>query len=156
MKKFNKKQKNILRLAATFFFCLALVLILNLAFNKNKVDKKYTGLWVIGYNFYNKENNEELLYSFVQELHLLKDKTFYTKDINTPANANETSIQGKYEISDNKITFRYEQNGQNKTNILIYKDDKLCTNVKCETYYVRDKVDKYFSIYNASIETKED
>ena len=36
MKKINQKQKNIMKLAGTFLFCIALILILNLIFNNNE------------------------------------------------------------------------------------------------------------------------
>ena len=118
MKKINQKQKNIMKLAGTFLFCVALILILNLIFNNNdKIAKKYTGTWAIGYNFYEGETEENLLYTFVQELHLLKDGTFYTKDITTPKNANDTSITGTYEVSNDKLIFSFKQNNEDKSYI---------------------------------------
>ena len=154
--KINKKQKTIMKAFGTFLFVLALVLILDLAFNgKNKIDKKFIGTWMIGYKFYSGETKDNLLHTFKQELHLEKDGTFYTKEITKEIN-NGSSVSGTYEIKDNKITLIFEQNGEEVINNLIFKDNKLCTSVKCDTYYTKDKIEKYFDNFNAIIKTSEE
>lgn len=155
--KVNKKQKTIMKICGTILFAVALILILDQIFNGNKniIDKKYTGVWMIGYKFYSGETEEDLLHTFEQELHLNKDGTFYTKEVTKEIN-NGSYVSGTYEASNNKLTLTFEQNGENVTNILILKDNKLCTTVSCEKYYTKDKIEKHFSMFNATVTTKEE
>ena len=154
--KINKKQKTIMRIFGTILFAIALIMTLDLMFNgsKKKVDQKYVGTWMIGYKFYSGKTEDNLLYSFEQELHLLKDGTFYTKEV-TKKVESSSYVSGTYETSDDKITLKFEQNGKNVTNILILNEDKLCTDVSCKQYYTKDKIEKYFSMFNATITTSE-
>jgi len=153
--KINKKQKTIMKTFGTILFAIALILILDLAFNGNKIkiDKKYTGVWMIGYKFYSGETEDNLLHTFEQELHLESDGTFYTKEI-TKEIENGSHVSGTYEASNDKISLKYEQNGEEVINTLILKDKKLCTTVSCDKYYTKDKIEKYFPMYNVTITTK--
>ena len=158
MKKINDKQRIIMRIFGTFLFALALILILDLVFNgsKTKIDRKYVGTWVIGYKFYSGETDENLLYTFVQELHLEKDGTFYTKEITEPNNGNDNYVSGTFEEIDGKLVLNYTQSGTKKTNTVIFKNDKLCTSISCNRYYTKNKVSKYFDMYNSTVTTSEE
>lgn len=150
--KINKKQKLIMKIFGTFLFALALVLILDLAFGiSKKINKDYVGNWKIGYKFYESKTEKNLLYTFEQELHLLKDGTFYTKEVTTPDNGSNNYVSGTYTVFENKVTLVYDQNGKEKTNILILKDNKLCLTTTCEKYYSLNKVEKYYPMYKTSI-----
>lgn len=155
--KINKKQKTIMRIFGTVLFTIALILILDLAFNgsKTKVDKKYVGIWMIGYKFYSGDTEEDLLHTFEQELHLQKDGTFYTREISREIESG-SHVSGTYEIDGNKITLNFEQSGKNVTNVLISKDNKLCTTVSCKQYYTKDKIEKYFPMFNSKVTTQEE
>lgn len=155
--KINKKQKTIMRVFGAILFAIALILILDLAFNgdKTKIDKKYIGVWMIGYKFYSGDTEEDLLHTFEQELHLEKDGTFYTREISREIE-NGSHVSGTYEASNDKLTLTFEQNGESVTNILLLKDDKLCTTVSCEKYYTKDKIEKYFPMFNATVTTSEE
>lgn len=157
-KKLNKNQKRIMKIVGTILFAIALVLLLNLLFNGNKVkiDKKYVGVWKIGYKFYSgQDKSEKELYTYEQELHLLKDGTFFTKVKTTPAGNNESAVSGTYEASEDKLILLYEQNGTEKSNILEFKQDKLCTDSTCSRYYTKDKIENFFDMFNASVTTEE-
>jgi hypothetical protein len=157
-RKINKRQKLILKVAATCLFAIALILILDLVFNgsKSKISNKYVGTWEIGYAFYEGETEDNLLYTFVQELHLLKDGTFYTKEIKTLDDDTESNyVSGTYETSNNKVTLNYEQSGEKKSNILTLNDNRLCLDTSCNTYYTLDKIEGYFVMYNASLSSEE-
>ena len=155
--KINKKQETIMRVFGTILFVIALVLILDLTFNenKNKIDKKYIGVWMIGYKFYSGDTKENLLHTFEQELHLAKDGTFYTKEL-VKGIEDSSYVSGTYDIDNDKITLKYDQNGKSVTNILLFKDNKLCISVNCKKYYTKDKIEEYFSMYNTTVTTKEE
>lgn len=154
--KINDKQRKIMRLCGTFLFAIALILTLDLLFNKtSRIDEKYIGVWMIGYKFYSGEDDSDELYTFVQELYLQKNGTFYTKSITTPVNRSDNSVSGSYEVGTDRITLTFMQNGEEKTNILMINADQLCTTFDCERYYTKDKVEQYFPMYNATITSEE-
>ena len=153
MKKINKKQKNIMRLCGAFLFAVALILSLNLIFNKNKVDSKFVGTWYMGYKYYKGETEDSKMFEFVQEIYLFNDGTFYSKGMKNNVEHEANSVSGTYKIDGDSVILTFED--AKKTKTLNYKDGKLCATSSCNRYYTKDKLEEYFSIYNLDKDSKE-
>ena len=144
--KFNKKQRTIMRVGATVLFCIALILILNEVFNKKNKTEEYIGVWIIGYKYYKDSSKSELSYELTSELHLLKDKTFYTKVISTDESKNGVQVSGTYKVDGNEITLTYDNNGKNRVEKAYLNGDKLCLSKECVRYYTKDELKVYFDM----------
>lgn len=151
-KKVNNK-KMYFRIGATICFSIALILILNLIFNKeNEELEAVVGTWQIGFKYYADEDTTEgkEVAEVKQELHLVKDGTFYTKQINVKGNLSDSSVSGTYEVYGNDVVLSYEQMGK-KNNITLYlkeSENQLCMNKSCSTFYKTGDLNSYFVITN--------
>ena len=150
MKKINKKQKNIMRWCGLFLFSVALVLSLNILFNKNKINDKYVGTWYIGYIYYADETKNSKIFEFIQEIYLFNDGTFFSKALKDNEEHKPNSVSGTYTIVDDSVVLKYEEG--KKTKILKYNDGKLCATDSCDKYYTKNKLEKYYSVHNVKNE----
>lgn len=146
--KINNKQRIMMKLAGTFLFLTALILILNLVFNGDKVDKKYLGTWKIGYEFKNEQTSDGKNRVYTQELYLLENGTFYTKSFDN--NEEQPSYNGNYEINDDELKLEYLLENENQINNFYFQDDKLCLSKSCTNYYTKDEIKGYFVINGES------
>ena len=146
--KFNKKQRKIMRLGATVLFCVVLISLLKIVFFNRNSEKteSYVGVWMIGYKYYSDATKENLLYELTSELHLLRDKTFYTKNASTDESKDGTAVKGTYKVDGNEITLTYDNNGKERIEKIYIDGNKLCLSKECVRYYTKDKLEVYFDI----------
>lgn len=144
--KFNNKQRRIMRFGATALFCIILVLILDVLFNKtDESDNDYVGNWYIGYDVRNKETKETEK-QIKKELVISNDGSFYTEE--KKDNKVIASVSGTYRLLDDSIILNYY--GKEKKLELFLIDGKLCMNKKCTAFFTKDKLENYFVIYNSN------
>ena len=70
---------------------------------------------------------------------------FYDKD---DISGTKEEIEGSYKVNNDVVTFKYTSSGVSDTLDLTIKDGKLCLNIACDDYLVKDSYNNKITIYD--------